>query len=325
MARDAHKIEGDTKLKQVIGGAVAVLTSPYRFLRWIGEWVTWWGATAGRRTLGGLLLVGLVLGGVLNVTIKASLKAAAPDVSGSAEAYYVPPASGLQPLALGHPQLLADLLVIRALVYFGDQLEGDRTFEWMEPYLDTILALDPNNRRLYTWAAQNVKLTKAITNEDIARSNAYLLRGIERFPDDWQLYESLGFNYFHEWKTDDAEEKARLKDKALEYYTVASILPGSQVDPNFVAEQYLRKSETEMALFHLYSRYWAATEFEKEQLRIRIGRYQAQAAADELKALDERKKTEYPYLTPGVFELLGPAHDGVLAAPRAREPGGVRG
>ncbi len=324
MVREVHKIEGDNKLKQIGGGAVAVVTSPYRFVRWLADWIGWWGRSEGRRTLG-LILVGcVVVGGASNVVTKASAKDSAPEVGGKAQAYYIPPASGLQPLALGHPQLLADLLVIRALVYFGDQLEGDRTFEWMEPYLDTILDLDPNNRRLYTWAAQNVKLTKSITNGDIAKSNAYLLRGIERFPDHWRLYESLGFNYFHEWKTEDPAEKARLKDKALEYYTVASILPGSEVDPNFVAEQYLRKNETEMALFHLYSRHWGATEFEKEQLRIRIGHYEAQASADELKALDERKKSEYPYLTPGVFELLGPAHEGVLNAPGARDTTGAR-
>ena len=76
---------------------------------------------------------------------------------------------------------------------------------------------------------------------------------------------------------------------------------------------HLQRNDVEMALFHAYNRYWEANEREKEALRGRIGRYESQAAAERLKAIEGRWKTNYSYLPMELFELMGPQQ--TLAVP----------
>ena len=104
-----------------------------------------------------------------------------------------------------------------------------------------------------------------------------------------------------------------MRNKALPYFSIAAMLPNSQMDPNFLTEMHLQRNDVEMALFHAYNRYWEANEREKEALRRRIARYESQAAAERLKVIEGRWKTNYSYLPMELFELIGPEQ--TLAVP----------
>ena len=230
-----------------------------------------------------------------------------------AETSYIAPPAVLKVMGLGHQSFVADVLFLRANMYFVNHLFGDRIFEWLDLYLDAIIALDPDNPSVYEWASQAVKFGQLITNESLERSNEYARRGIERFPDHWRFYFDIGFNYQIEWQTEDEQERQKMRDKALPYFSIAAMLPDSRMDPNFLTEMHLQRNDVEMALFHAYNRYWEANEREKEALRGRIGRYESQAAAEGLKAIEERWQASYSYIPMRLFELIGPQQD--LAVP----------
>ena len=228
------------------------------------------------------------------------------DRAEAAETSYIAPPAVLKVMGLGHQSFVADVLFLRANMYFVNHLFGDRIFTWLDLYLDAILALDPDNPTVYEWASQAVKFGQLITNESLERSNDYARRGIERFPDHWRFYFDIGFNYQIEWQPADDEERQRMRDKALPYFSIAAMLPNSRMDPNFLTEMHLQRNDVEMALFHAYNRYWEANEREKEALRGRIGRYESQAAAKGLEAIEARWKTSYSYMPMRLFELIGP-------------------
>ena len=228
------------------------------------------------------------------------------DRAEAAETSYIAPPAVLKVMGLGHQSFVADVLFLRANMYFVNHLFGDRIFTWLDLYLDAILALDPDNPTVYEWASQAVKFGQLITNESLERSNDYARRGIERFPDHWRFYFDIGFNYQIEWQPADDEERQRMRDKALPYFSIAAMLPNSRMDPNFLTEMHLQRNDVEMALFHAYNRYWEANEREKEALRGRIGRYESHAAANGLEAIEARWKTSYSYMPMRLFELIGP-------------------
>jgi hypothetical protein len=294
---------------------MAVIASPVRFARWLTQWGGWWGAHSRRRLMLVTLLAVSTLAWIGSRTARLDLRYQAAEAGRAedAETSYIAPPAVLKVMGLGHQSLVADVLFLRANMYFVNHLFGDRIFEWLDVYLDAILTLDPDNPTVYEWASQAVKFGQLITNESLERSNEYSRRGIERFPDHWRFYFDIGFNYQIEWQPADDEERQAMRDKALPYFSIAAMLPNSRMDPNFLTEMHLQRNDVEMALFHAYNRYWEANEREKEALRGRIGRYESLAAAERLKAIEGRWKTTYSYLPMDLFELIGPEQ--TLAVP----------
>jgi len=297
-------------------GLLAVIMAPLRFVRWLAEWLTWWSATPRRRLMAVVLAALLVSGALVTKTSRLELayQLAPMERAQTAEASYIPPADVLKALALDHRGFVADMLFTRANMYFISHLFSDRIYNWLDVYAEAILALDPDNPRVYEWASQSLKYGQMISKESLERSNDYARRGIERFPDHWRFYFDIGFNYYIEWKHDDEAERLAMQEKALPYFSIAASLPGSQLDPNFVTELYLQRNDVSMALFHAYLRYWESSERERASLRGRITRYQSAAAATRLEKIEERWKSEYGYMPFGLFETLGPEHDGLPPA-----------
>ncbi|MEZ4269754.1 MAG: hypothetical protein R3F39_25635 [Myxococcota bacterium] len=295
----------------LLGAVGAVLASPYRFVQWLAEWLTWWTAS-NRRRITLLLLVGVaLLATLLTRTSRIDLRfdAAQTARAEDAETSYLPPPIALEALSLGRPAFVADMVFIRANFYFIGHLFTDRIFKWLDLYVETILALDETNPRVYEWASQAVKYGQLISNETLERSNYYAEQGIERFPDTWRLYFDIGFNYYLEWKVDSPAERDQMRKKALPYFSIAASLPGSSLDPNFVTELYLQESDVEMALFHAYLRYWEANEREKVALRERIAAFESQAASERLESTEKRWRERFPFLPYSLFVLTGPEHD----------------
>ena len=73
---------------------------------------------------------------------------------------------------------VADLLFLRANMYFVSHLFSDRIFPWLDLYVDTILALDPDNPTVYEWASQSVK--NLPTNQKAEKKQALKTAKIEK-------------------------------------------------------------------------------------------------------------------------------------------------
>ena len=94
-------------------------------------------------------------------------------------------------------------------------------------------------------------------------------------------------------------------DLAREYFAIASSLPGSSLDPNFVTELFMESNDTQMALFHAYSRYMDASDAEREELRNRIRAMENADIARTLEEQDALWKETLPFVTRPFFEFIG--------------------
>lgn len=275
-----------------------------------------WLTTAGRRLTLVVTLSVLVLGAVWTqyYRVETKLSRFRTGALEAPEVFYVPPKPVLRLMSLGHESFLADVMFIQVYAYFLRHLFSDRIFGWLDTYVDAIIYLDPDNPRIYRWASQMVKYGQLITNDSIEKSNEYEKMGLSLFPNDWRFYMDIGFNLYFEYQYRDEDEKRRLRDEALEYFTMAASLPNSQLDPNFVTELYTRKNDTRMALFQAYRAYIEASPMERKYLLRRIAQLESQEAAEAL-AQDERQWRErYPFLPFGVYQLIGGTNGSDLPA-----------
>jgi len=136
------------------------------------------------------------------------------------ETLYVSSGDALKSASLGFDGLTADIYWIRTLLYFGEKFEQQRganqyfdvsKLELLEPMLNITVELDPKYIAAYRFGA--VFLPEI--NADAA--TRFVERGIRNNPDEWRLYQDLGFV---QWRRNRFRESA-------EAYARGSRLPGA--------------------------------------------------------------------------------------------------
>jgi hypothetical protein len=227
---------------------------------------------------------------------------------GAAETLYLPPVIVLRIMSAGHESALADLLFVRAHAWFLSHFFSDRRFVWLTNYYDAITGLDPDNPRIYLWAAQVLKLGQMIDDDIINRANGFLRDGLERFPRDWQMHLDLGFNLYFEFKGKNAEEKSLAKLHARDHFATAAGLPGANIDPNFVAELFERDHEDSLAIAYALQKYYEATEDQRNQLLRRISTL-SDALADGIRQEEKRWRSGASYIPVALFAILDQRED----------------
>jgi hypothetical protein len=243
---------------------------------------------------------------------------------------YLPRASALKPMSLGHHELTADLVFVRALIYFGSQFADKKDYRWLDKYLDTIVALDPYWKTPYRWAGVATMYDgRTITNESVMLSNHFLEMGVERFPNDWELPFMLGCNYLFELKTDDPAQKREWRRRGAEYVRHAALVGGAPSWVPLLAATVMKgEGHDEAAIRHL-EEVFVTTQDEKTRDEVR-NRLMALHAKIDFKKADQDNKAfvaawrrTLPYAPPDLFVLVGPkpsprldlehlAHDPVL-------------
>ena len=117
---------------------------------------------------------------------------------------YVRSPAALQRMALSYKSILADVYWIRAVQLYGDTKLGrtaDRSYGLLYPLLELTTTLDPYFRVAYQFGALFLAESPpgGPGRPDLAIK--LLQRGLEAQPDDWQLYQAIGF--VHYWTTQD--------------------------------------------------------------------------------------------------------------------------
>lgn len=99
---------------------------------------------------------------------------------------YIPRTEAVQWMSLGHNSTAASLLWINGLVAYGESLFTGKTFRWVTHLADASTRLDSLFKTPYYFVS-------AITPIDEKDTSDFpvLRRGIEKYPDDWQLALSL--------------------------------------------------------------------------------------------------------------------------------------
>jgi hypothetical protein len=231
----------------------------------------------------------------------------------AAETLYLPPGIVLKAMALGYPQALADLILVRAHSYFLTHFFADRIFAWLDSYYDAVVGLDPDNPRVYQWFGYVAKLGQGLDDDVVRHADRFLEDGLARFPRDSRLHMDLGFNLNFDYKGADDADKAAARLKARDHFTVAAGLPGSSIDPNFLADLYRHDREDGLAAAYALQKYYEATDDQREQLLRRISLLSEELAKG-IRDEETRWHAEMPFLDPTLFSLVGGKMPGGLAA-----------
>ena len=183
-----------------------------------------------------LLLVGvLVLAGAAIYSIRSGLdyRRYAADVV--EELTYYPSGRLLKVADLGFTSLVADVMWLRGIQYYGEHRSSDQRYPLAEHIFSSITNLDPGFIGAYRFGA-------IVISEDAGSPAAaidLLRKGLRSNPDRWELPFDLGFIYFI-----DLNDYAR----AAHYFKFASHTRGSpDVARRFTAFAYRKAGRSDMA------------------------------------------------------------------------------
>jgi len=108
------------------------------------------------------------------------------------ELMYLPSGKVLKIVSLGFDEVVADILFIRMIDYFGKHSSSDRTYVWLYHMADLVTDLDPKFRFPYIFAG--LMLNLEANQFDNARK--IIIKGMNQFPNNWYFPFTLGINYF---------------------------------------------------------------------------------------------------------------------------------
>lgn len=175
-----------------------------------------------------LAVLGLLALGLMSDQLRKSAHERYRSAQRYEDIYYLPPAEWLPTLSLGWDEAAADLLWMRALIYFGEEFRHGGGVTHVFDYGEAIVALDPYFLAAYRWMGMAALYRpQAITEADVERSVAFMKRGAERFPDDGELQWNIGAALAFELPGllgDDAEAIRRARERGLPHLTRAAQL-----------------------------------------------------------------------------------------------------
>jgi hypothetical protein len=224
---------------------------------------------------------------------------------------YLPSAPSLRLVSLGHTEMVADLVFLQTLLYFSASLTGTRNYDWLDPHLDTVIALDPDFRLPYIFGSRATMYNgNEITNRSVESSNHFLEAGLQRFPNDWELSFALGCNYIFELQTNNPKQKEAWRRTGGRWIRHAAIAGGGPPWlANLAAKIMSEEGQAEASERYLEEAYLTASdEKAKEELgRLLAARrrenFQRLAAAG--KAFEESWQRTLPYAPGDLFVAIG--------------------
>jgi len=229
--------------------------------------------------------------------------------------YYLPPPEWLQVMSLGHQRALADLIWLRALVYFGDEFANQGAVKHVFNYGESMLALDPDFRRVYRWVGvAGVYAPAGISTEFIRRSIDVLRHGAERFPSDgqlaWDVAATITYELLPHLSKDDPDRE-RFEVEGNEYMMAAARLGAGPPWLVLTNATSLRKlGEKDRALRHLEEMYALIRDPKvRAQIEIRLSQLRNEAYAEAFRSANEefeqRRLAEFPYMPSALYFFVG--------------------
>ena len=147
--------------------------------------------------------------------------------------YYLPPSKWLRVFSLGYTEAAADLVWGRTILYFGEKMAGNSdegASAYFMNYLLSAVDLDPKFRSCYTDGSTLTLFQNhgRVTMKSIQMALDLLERGISAFPDDGEIFFTLGFMHYYEMRRflpdDDSDPETRRHSALGRYYIGRSAL-----------------------------------------------------------------------------------------------------
>ncbi len=162
--------------------------------------------------------------------------------------FYLPKSDWIRPMLLGHEAFLADLVWIRTLGYFADELFGMKKFSYLEDLISFSVDLDPRFEKIYMWAGAVLMYRGGSISRDKIEASTRILEkgwryiqneavGWKHDPQYWMIPQMIGFNYAIELKD---------KKRGAPYIAATARIPGSpDIYKTWAATLYKRAGEWE--------------------------------------------------------------------------------
>ncbi|MBU1382780.1 hypothetical protein KKD49_18285 [Myxococcota bacterium] len=228
------------------------------------------------------------------------------------DAFFLPSGRVMKIATAGYSRMFADLIWIKTLMYFGEEMNGRLRQTWLPAYLDTVIYLDPYFEFAYEWAgAAMIYSGRAIDQDTIKRSIDFYERGIKLFPNNWKMSAGLGFNYAYELHPDDPELKSRNRRLAIKYFLMASKAPGAPLYVKSLAVAQMDAEGFKEAASTFIQKAYASAKSEKERKSIEFRMKKVMGDKDLLqwKIWSEEFNDEWtkslPFAPPSLFSVLG--------------------
>jgi hypothetical protein len=152
------------------------------------------------------------------------------------EKLYLPSGKFVKQMSLGYREVVADVVWLSAVQYYGDFRKGNHDLTYFRGLIDITTTLDPHFIFAYLFGA-------LVVSEDVGAFGDgmdILKQGMARNPNSWQLPFEIGFLNFVDRK--DTRTAAR-------YFELASKMPGApEYAERFAAFVYSRAGDAESSI-----------------------------------------------------------------------------
>ena len=228
---------------------------------------------------------------------------------------YAPSPASAAIVSLGYRELFADLLFFRLIGYYGGE---NKTPAGVANLVEAVIALDPGYSKYYHWGAQAIVTTLAIgqitDNDQVMRAIRILELGMERFPQNYRMFELAGEIYLFDLKTTDPVQRRAWDTKAAELIETAVRKPNAPARAaTLAAELHTKYGQTQRAIDNLNELLLITKDAKaKKELLEKLAKLQ-ERDADEIAAevdaarrkFDSAWLAERPAVPPSMYVLIG--------------------
>ena len=238
--------------------------------------------------------------------------------------YDLPPSKFLPVLSFGYTELGADLLWIKTISYFAEQLIKKQDLMYLRRYTECALALDHRFRAVYRYTPSMYMTRGDMTsNRDVEYAISLSQRGYKQWPDDWRFPLNIGTYYMFELKPScpkgfkypcarSRKQKKAWRRKGADWIREAALV-GAEIPwlPSLAAKIYSQQGQRDLAIRHLQEIYLATKdERMRRDIRFKLRQLKAEQMISEVDAAAKKFRKAFQaspvsYISEGLFILVG--------------------
>lgn len=197
---------------------------------------------------------------------------------------YLPSGDSLSRATLGLHGVVADLLWIRAVLYFGEhhgQRPAEEWYLWLYHMIDLVTDLDPHFTAPYKYGG----LMLRISDDWSDASSLLMAKGMRHNPNEWYFPFTISMNYYFDGNVDDAAIYAQR----------AASMPGAPFYlPNLAASMLNESDQEEVALQFLLQEYEDAPDQRRQDvIYVKIQETHFEIIARDLEVARQRYRADH--------------------------------
>ena len=201
-------------------------------------------------------------------------------------------------LSLGMEGLAADVYWIRTVQYFGGKLidsnlplsaaaTANVRMDLLAPLLNVVVTLDPHHIPAYRFGAI------FLPERDLPAAIALLEKGIQENPNEWRLYQDIGYINWQAGNKVHGDERAAFYAKAAEWYDKGGKVPGAMWWMRDLAGYMRIAGGSREAAYAIYSTYLNSDDDNiRKQAALRMKQLRALGEMDAINELLTRYKAQ---------------------------------